>query len=267
MTFLKCYNNKYSGRHKVESFRKQNHKFKRKYRMDKEFFSLRKEIKYIIPLQKALFIKGYLDRILMKDSNCTDGAYSVRSLYLDSVNNIDFSEKLAGISARKKVRIRIYNGDMSSCKLEIKEKKGDWQYKKSIMITESDVKEISRGNYIVLKKYFHNTKSGINLYRIMEQGSYMPVVLIEYTRLAYQYPICDTRITLDMNIRSTESNLDIFSSQINYTPILYEYAVLEIKYSGKLMGFLSDMLAQFNLVQSAYSKYCSGRKVYYEFNY
>lgn len=77
----------------------------------------------------------------------------------------------------------------------------------------------------------------------------------------------DTRITLDMNVRSSESNLDIFSPDVRYVPIMREDAVLEVKYSGKLMGFLSALLAQFHLTQGTFSKYCAGRPIFYDFNY
>ena len=235
--------------------------------MQEEFFSSRKEIKYIVPLTKAILIKNSLNSLLMRDSNCTEGAYSVRSLYFDSVNNIDFSEKIAGVSHRKKIRIRIYDGDGSLCKLEIKEKHDDRQYKQSIEICAADVKALTHGNYSVLKKYFHDTAFGLKIYSIMEQGLYRPVVLMEYDRFAYRYPMYETRITIDSNIRATESNMDIFASEINYNPILYENVVLEIKYSGKIMGFVSEVLAQFHLTQGAYSKYCAGRGFYYDFNY
>ena len=46
-----------------------------------------------------------------------------------------------------------------------------------------------------------------------------------------------------------------------------EDAVLEVKYSGKLMGFLSALLAQFHLTQGTFSKYCAGRPIFYDFNY
>lgn len=235
--------------------------------MSNEASSFRKEIKYMIPLQKALFIKDSLDRLLARDSYCTEGAYSVRSLYFESVNNIDFTEKLSGVDIRKKVRIRIYNSSASVCKLEIKQKKGDWQCKESFTISAEDVEKISCGNYEALKNYFHNAKNSIKAYNIMAQGRYKPAVLIEYDRFAYQYPLYHTRITLDKNIRSSESNLNIFSSRVNYVPILYEDVVLEIKHNGKLPGFISNTLERFNLTQSAYSKYCSGRKIYYDFNY
>lgn len=235
--------------------------------MKEELYSFRKEIKYIIPKTKAVMIKNRLNSFLPLDDYSGNRGYSVRSLYFESVNNIDFSEKLAGKSHRKKIRLRIYNGDVSLCKLEIKEKQGDRQYKQSLFVSVPDAKELIQGNCDVLKKYFQANGIGLKVYSIMKQGLYRPVVQVEYDRLAYQYPMYDTRITIDDNIRASESNLDIFSSKINYSPVLCEDAILEIKYSDKMMGFISTVLNQFDLEQSAYSKYCAGRRVYYDFNY
>lgn len=235
--------------------------------MEKELYSLRKEIKYVVPLGKALAIRDWLDKLLQRDSHCVDGPYSVRSLYFDSVNNIDFAEKLAGVIDRKKVRLRIYDGDASLCKLEIKQKTDDRQQKLSLIVTESDARELSQGNIKVLRNYFDGSETGRKAYAVMAQGQYRPVAQIEYDRLAYRYPMYDTRITLDMNVRSSESNMDLFSSEVCYTPVMRENAVLEVKYSGKLMGFLSAVLTQFHLTQGTYSKYCAGRPVYYDFNY
>lgn len=126
---------------------------------------------------------------------------------------------------------------------------------------------LSLGNYSVLKKYFGNNEISQKIYGIMVQGRYKPVVQIEYDGFAYKYPIYNTRITLDMNIRSSEANMDIFASNILYIPIMCENIVLEIKYSEKLLGFISAMLTQFDLTQGSYSKYCLGRKIFYDFNY
>lgn len=235
--------------------------------VERELNSLRKEIKYVIPLGKALAVRDQLDRLLQRDSHCINGPYSVRSLYFDSVNHIDFAEKLAGVMDRKKVRLRIYDGDASLCKLEIKQKTDDRQQKLSLIVSESDARELSHGNIKVLRHYFDSSEIGRKAYGIMAQGQYRPVAQIEYDRLAYRYPMYDTRVTLDMNVRSSESNMDLFSSEVCYTPVMWENVVLEVKYSGKLMGFLSAMFAQFHLIQGTYSKYCAGRQVYYDFNY
>lgn len=235
--------------------------------MNSDYSLLRKEIKYIIPLQKAMSIKNSLDNLLPKDKYNENGIYTVKSLYFDSVNNIDFSEKLAGTEIRKKVRLRTYNENDSLCKMELKEKTGDWQQKQGFLVTKPDAEELVHGNYSILNKYFHLTETSIKVYGILMLGQYRPVVLIKYDRIAYQYPISDTRITLDMNIRASESNLNLFSRQYGSIPVVYDKAILEIKYSGKLMGFISGALSQFELTQNAYSKYCSARRNYYDFNY
>lgn len=235
--------------------------------MGGELYSQRREIKYIVPLVKALAIEKQLDRLLQRDGHCTDSPYLVKSVYFDSVNQIDFAEKLAGVSDRKKVRLRIYDGDASLCKLEIKQKSNDLQQKLSLIVSMSDAVELLHGNVKVLQKYFNSSRTSRIAYGIMMQGLYRPVVQIAYDRLAYKYPMYDTRVTLDMNVRTSESNMDIFSPDVCYTPILWGNVVLEVKYSGKLMGFLSALFTQFHLTQGAYSKYCAGRSVYYGFNY
>lgn len=235
--------------------------------MNGEYVTFRKEIKYILPLHKALAVEQMLDSLLQKDSYSKGGSYAVRSLYFDSVNNMDFAEKTAGTQIRKKIRLRIYNGESSVCKLELKQKNDDCQCKESVLITQTDAEAIRYGSFGVLKSYFGSFRAAERIYSIMEMGRYRPVVLVEYDRTAYQYPMYDTRITLDRKIRSTESNLDLFSQNPNYLPIEYENVIFEIKYSGRLMGFISDALAQFGLTQNTYSKYCMGRRIYYDFNY
>lgn len=230
-----------------------------------ELFSLRKEIKYVLPYGQALAVRHHLDQLLTRDSHCINNSYSVRSLYFESVNNTDFADKIAGIDIRKKIRTRIYDNDFSLCKLEIKQKNGDWQQKQGCTISMNDARELSYGNYGVLKNYFQTSETSIKAYNIMSRDHYLPVVQIEYDRTAYRYSMYDTRVTIDMNIRASESNMDIFSPKINYIPIMPEHVVLEIKYSGKLMGFISDMLSVFDLTQSSYSKYCSCRRIYYSF--
>lgn len=90
-----------------------------------ELSAYRKEIKYVIPLAKIPALKRCMDHLMTRDNYCIKDAYRIRSVYFESINNIDFAQKLAGIDVRKKVRLRTYNGDESVCKLELKQKKGD----------------------------------------------------------------------------------------------------------------------------------------------
>ena len=227
----------------------------------------RNEKKYLVPYMKAASIRGKLDEILVRDKHSEALGYMVRSLYFDSINNIDYKTKLAGVQKRKKIRLRSYSSDAGKCKLELKEKDGDLQHKVSLWITREDAQELSKLNYSVLTKYFDESKEAVLIYTTMVMGGYRPVVLIEYDRMAYTYPAYNTRITVDMNLRSSESNLDLFSQKPAYSALLNEEVILEVKYNQKLVRFLSDILRQYHLTQSSVSKYCMGRKIFYDFEF
>ncbi len=192
-------------------------------------------------------------------------AYTVRSLYFDTVDNTDYWDKIAGIERRKKIRLRIYNQDCSLCKLEVKQKFGELQNKESFIVDSGDAHRLSLGETSVLKKYFREVPFSVDLYAAISLHCYRPAAQIEYDRTAWQYPLYDTRITLDRNVRASESNMDIFAPDIIFTPVLQEQAILEVKYNEKMTGFISDVLGQFQLTQESYSKYCAGRQRYYDF--
>ena len=227
----------------------------------------RSEDKYLINRLEVAAIKERLGIILTKDINSGENGYIVRSLYFDSINNIDYSTKLAGTENRKKIRIRVYSPYDTTCKLEVKQKFGSLQHKISITISKEDAIALTNGDYSVLTKYFDHSANAIKIYTIMVMGCYRPVVLIEYDRLAFTHPLYNTRITLDMNVRASESNFDLFSLNPMYTPLMNEGTILEVKYNEKLLKTVSDALKPFNLTQVAVSKYVMGRKVFYDFNY
>lgn len=87
-------------------------------------------------------------------------------------------------------------------------------------------------------------------------------MLIEYDRIAYIFLLYNTRLMIDMNIRSSESNLDLFSENPMYIMVQNNVHVLEVKYNEKLTKFISDVLKQYNLTQCSVSKYCMGRKIF-----
>lgn len=227
----------------------------------------RNEKKYLMPYSDALSIREKLDGILARDGHSETEGYVVRSLYFDSINNIDYKTKLAGVEKRKKIRIRIYSPDAQMCKLELKEKDGDLQHKVSIWIAREDAQELSKMNYSALTKYFEESQDAILIYTKMVMGGYRPVVMVEYDRIAYTYPVYNTRITVDMNVRSSESNLDLFSEEPLYTILMREDVVLEVKYDRKLARFISDILRQYHLTQCSVSKYCMGRKNFSDFEF
>lgn len=227
----------------------------------------RNEKKYLVPYSNAVSIRGKLDEILARDEHSEAEGYQVRSLYFDSINNVDYKTKLAGVEKRKKIRLRVYSAEDEKCKLEMKEKDGDLQHKVSLWITREDAQELSKLNYSALTKYFEESQDAVLIYTTMVMGGYRPVVMVEYDRIAYTYPVYNTRITVDMNLRSSESNLNLFRDRPIYTVLMKEEAVLEVKYNQRLVRFLSDILRQYHLTQCSVSKYCMGRKIFYDFEF
>ena len=226
----------------------------------------RRENKYILPASDISNLKFSLDKILERDKHSNKNSYIVRSLYFDSPNNIDFNTKLAGVEVRKKIRLRTYDYKSNKCKLEMKQKNGDLQHKISIWISKEDAEELINKNYSVLLNYSDN-KDAILFYTTMMTGCYYPVALIEYDRIAYTYPLNNTRITIDMNVRSNESNFDLFAEKPIYNYVICNDIVLEVKYDGELLKFISNVLNKYKLNRVSVSKYCFGRKIFYDFNF
>lgn len=228
-----------------------------------ELSTYRKEIKYVISKATALKIVSDLEKLLKEDShnNMSEAGYIVRSLYFDSITNTDYYEKLAGTEIRKKIRLRVYGINDEKCKLELKQKFGDNQHKESLIVSREDAKYLFNGDYTVLRNYFSESELAVKIYSSLVLGSYRPAAIIEYDRKAFLYDLYDIRVTLDSNVRSSESNYNIFDENIIFTPILNEHAILEVKYSGKMIGFISDILSKHAVNQTSYSKYENGRKI------
>lgn len=78
----------------------------------------RRELKYMMSYTSGLKLQSELNQILQIDEHANRGCYNVRSLYFDSINNIDFFEKIDGDERRKKIRLRIYNSSQNTAKYE-----------------------------------------------------------------------------------------------------------------------------------------------------
>lgn len=229
--------------------------------MNKELNVFRREIKYVIPLSKAYILKNCLDTTLTKDSHYNREPYKIRSLYFDSIGNRDFHEKMAGVENRRKYRLRIYGNGDSICKLEKKEKFGVLQQKQSLLLNKEEALRCSKGDFGVLREYFEESSFAVSTYNELILNCYKPVCIIDYDRCAYVHPLYDTRVTLDMSVKTNETNLDLFS-KTNDLFVQEDIAILEYKYSGEPVDYISQLISSFDLEPSSYSKYCNGRKQY-----
>jgi SPX domain protein involved in polyphosphate accumulation len=222
----------------------------------------RKEIKYPINRFDYIELQSRLNNLLPRDDNSLKQGYLIRSLYFDSINNMDYLEKMNGAEKRKKIRLRIYSTDQQKVKLEIKKKLNDYQVKETIMISREDALELIDKNYEILMKY--NDETALEIYEIMTRGQYRPIVLIDYERVAYVHHTNNIRITLDSNIRSSETNFDMFNPKLVLRPIfLNDTSVLEVKFNDFLYSWIKNGLNIRDGYHGSFSKYCQSR-VFFE---
>lgn len=225
---------------------------------------VRQEEKYPISYFDYVDLSQRLSNVLLEDPNNGQGGYRVRSLYFDSYRNTDFYEKLSGMENRKKIRLRIYSPDDEKVKLEIKKKFGGSQVKDTVVISREDAKRLIDMDYEALLNY----KSDVarTIYNIMKIDRLRPVVLIEYRRKAFIHPMNEIRLTLDTDIRSSETNFDFFGQ----APVLiptddYFMGILEVKYNGFIFKWITDILTPFDLNRESYSKYMVSKGIFEKF--
>ena len=219
----------------------------------------RREIKYLLDLRCAENLRSELLKLLAIDSNGSESGYIVRSLYFDTIYDNDYYDKIDGLETRRKIRLRIYTPEDKTAKLEVKEKVGDNQWKRSATISREDVQLVISGRYSELFGKYDSPFLQMLFYK-METECYRPKTIIEYNRLAFMNQANETRITFDSSLRATESNFDLFSAQLPLYPILYP-VVLEVKYRHFLLSYIKHALDMADQAPISISKYCLGRQI------
>ncbi|MCQ4637263.1 polyphosphate polymerase domain-containing protein [Anaerovorax odorimutans] len=219
----------------------------------------RKEIKYRISVIQYARLAQLLDKEMKRDAYSSKyGSYKVRSLYFDSIHNQDLRDVLAGNYAKRKIRLRVYSPKDKTAKLELKVKHGPDQQKFSLNVSREQAKQLAQGNFNFLRNMEEEVAAYI--YQEMTLGVYRPQVIIEYDRTAFIHETNRIRITFDQKVRGSDSNLNLFSENLNLYPLMPEdTGVLEVKYDGFLMSYIKDALALIDQLPQSNSKYVLGR--------
>lgn len=220
----------------------------------------RQEKKFLVSLEQLFKYSNNLSSIMTEDPNNRGEGYVIRSLYFDTLDDQDFQEKEDGVELRRKIRLRNYGPETDFAMLEMKQKQGAMQKKRSLRMKREDAQQLLKRNYEVLLKYKESLAQ--ECYGLMHTRCYLPRTVVEYKRKAFIAKENKIRITFDHHIIGTESNFDIFSPDLIQNPILDPYlAVLEVKYNGFLLSYLKDILYECDKSETSVSKYCLGRGI------
>ena len=223
----------------------------------------REEKKFLIDIAEFRQKSHLLEQTLLQDEHNGIHGYRIRSLYFDTPYDRDFFEKQAGTELRRKVRLRIYDTEQTFAMLEMKQKQGMQQLKRSLKISREDAVRIINGDLLPLLTY--SDPFATEIYAFMQIHSYRPVTIVEYRRKAFIAKENKIRITFDNKIVSTESSFDLFNPNLNTNPVLDPYdVVLEVKFNGFLLGYLKELINSTDKSELSVSKYVLARQNAYQ---
>ena len=155
----------------------------------------REEKKYLISLPEALQACHRLAQVMHEDPHNGISGYPVRSLYFDTLDDRDFREKAAGVELRRKLRLRCYDPAADFAMLEMKQKQGASQLKRSLRVTREDAQALTHGDYAPLLRYPESFAA--ECYALMHSRCYRPKAIVEYDRKAFIAKENKIRITFD----------------------------------------------------------------------
>lgn len=144
---------------------------------------LREEKKFLLSIDEALRLAHRLGGVMAADPHNGTHGYIVRSLYFDTVYDRDFYEKLSGAELRRKIRLRCYDPGADFAMLEIKQKQGEKQKKRSLRVARADAARIAAGDYTPLLSY--PEPFAAECYAVMRTLCYAPKTVVEYNRKAF----------------------------------------------------------------------------------
>ncbi|WP_138494561.1 polyphosphate polymerase domain-containing protein [Paenibacillus pinistramenti] len=192
---------------------------------------LRHEHKYYLHAFDYLSIRQRVSSLLPLDPNSTgpDG-YGIRSLYFDSPADHALYDKVNGVFARDKFRIRIYNGGDQTIKLERKSKYGNYVSKESAPLTREQYDAVLHGEYTAVDGSSYPLVR--DFYLALVHKGFRPVTIVDYLREAYVYDRGDVRITFDKRLAAGVNGVDLFAPGLILTEMLDPaLTILEIKYN------------------------------------
>lgn len=224
---------------------------------------LRNERKFLISLSEFLHRDHQLQQLLHADIHSGARGYLIRSLYFDTEYDGDFFDKEYGMELRKKLRLRLYDPRSDTAVLEMKQKQGLQQRKRSLKLPREDAMRLVACDYSPLLKY--PEPFAAECYALMNTRCYRPRTIVQYRRKAYTAPENNTRITFDFQIEATQSNFALFDPNLILSPVMEpDRVVLEVKYNGFLLLYIQEMLNGIDKSELSVSKYCLARQLTYQ---
>lgn len=261
--------------------------------LKEENFFDRIEDKYLINTTALPLLMEKIGKIMLPSYNGEDVSYTlIESIYFDSSSLDFYQHHLQDLPIRYKMRIRKYApGGMWNNNMlfwEIKKKEMEKSKKTRFIIDEQGLNELEIGSAPKFSQELLNINNHLGedrlrkridkVQELYKKFALIPALKIRYLRHAFEFD--QIRVTIDRNINAffllslQISNLKtksytsirnaIFNSEVAHNKILEiinkhygnNMAIIEVKHREKLPLWMNDLLQEFNLEKTSFSKYC-----------
>jgi SPX domain protein involved in polyphosphate accumulation len=226
------------------------------------------ELKYILTLRQAEEMKRALRPYLLIDEHGNQsGEYLLTSLYYDSPDYRCYHEKVDGVLARRKLRIRYYGelplyADDEQVMLEIKQRYNRVTQKRRAVLPlrvalnlcdERRMPECSADDEPFIEE----------VVSFLWQYNLQPTSVVRYLRQALvgsEYDI-GLRVTFDSQLECQVQNLSMPMRGAVIPLFPADLVIMEIKVNERIPYWLTELVAAKNLQLARVSKYCQSIEV------
>lgn len=224
----------------------------------------RHEYKFQIDEKDIALLKARIGKVMQKDAHAGQrGFYQIRSIYFDDFADTCYYQNEAGTDPRAKYRIRIYNGQDTSIRLEKKVKQNGKTRKYAVPLTREQADELIAGRILSMDATLFATYPELlqQFLMLMHTRRMQPKVMTVYDRIPYADARGNVRVTLDCNIAASTDFSHFFEKDLIKEPILPPgIHLLEVKYDEFLPAHIKERLSLGHLRQTTFSKYYLCRK-------
>ncbi len=217
----------------------------------------RYELKYMITdEQRALILKAMTPYMQIDKY----GKTTIRNLYFDTDTYLLIRRSIEKPKYKEKLRVRSYGqaDENSVVFVELKKKYNSVVYKRRISLPYGEAMGWLTGQHPCLQ----NTQISKEIdYFLNYYNNLRPTVFLSYDREAYySNDGSDFRITFDNNILVRQNDLCL-KSEVYGTPILPQGKwLMEIKCSGGIPLWLTEVLSREHIYKTSFSKYGTAYK-------
>ncbi|MGN1317950.1 MAG: polyphosphate polymerase domain-containing protein [Lachnospirales bacterium] len=231
----------------------------------------RYESKFLVDDVTYKKIIGIIKEHMVADKyNVKGKPYTITNIYYDTDDNELIRKSIESPIYKEKLRLRSYGVPNLNSKvfLEIKKKYNHIVNKRRTTLTLSEAYDFTKTKIEPEFKDYMNKQVLDEITYFLDLYSLKPKLYLAYDRIAFfEKDNPDLRISFDTNIRSRRENVALEKGDYGTRLLDYGTHLMEIKTSKAMPMWLVDMLSEYNIRRTSFSKYGTEYKNIYKNQY